>query len=316
MKNLLLLEYFTSKSNLDLRKDQELIKEGLNIVNSIIKHFVKSKYIKKINLVINKRIKTIKSKKINHFFTNDNTTYIDILNKFNLKSDAIIIAPEIDKKSLELHSVLKDRCEVLGSSRSCLEIFSSKFKTSKFFQKYKLPVVKSYKNNLPTKNKSISKPDFGAGSTDIKILKNNIIKANYITQQFHNGIKGSFLMLCDNGKSKVICCNKQIVAVHNEHIKQIGCIIGGLENYRKEIEALGNKICRKFKGLYGLVGVDIVREEKKWLVLEINSRFTSAYCGLEGSYSNSTISLITDFYLTGRIKASQTKFIKSSKYLF
>ena len=35
--------------------------------------------------------------------------------------------------------------------------------------------------------------------------------------------------------------------------------MGGLERFRKEIEILANQITKKFKGLLGIVGVDIVR---------------------------------------------------------
>ena len=316
MKNLLLIEYFTSKSNLDLRRDKEFVREGLNILNSIIKNFLKSKYIKNINLIINKKIKIIKSKKINYFFTSNSISYIDILNKFDLKNKAILIAPEIDKISLEFHSVLRKKCIILGSDQISLETFSSKFQTSKILSKFDIPAVKSYKNNPNIKKNFIFKPDYGAGSSNVKIMKQNKIEENYITQKFHSGKKGSFLMLCKNGKSKVICCNEQIINIKKQNIRQIGCVIGGLERDREEIEILGSNICKKFNGLFGIVGVDIVKNKKKWLVLEINPRFTSAYCGLQASYSNSTISLITDFYLTGEIKSSPTTLLKSSKYIF
>ena len=90
-------------------------------------------------------------------------------------------------------------------------------------------------------------------------------------------------MLCKNGKSKVICCNEQLLNLKKEKIQQVGCIMGGLEKYRNEIKILANKISNNFKGLFGIIGVDIVMENKKWLIIEINPRFTSAYSGLNKS---------------------------------
>ena len=92
--------------------------------------------------------------------------------------------------------------------------------------------------------------------------------------------------------------------------------MGGLEKYRNEIESLANNLCEKFKDLFGIVGVDIVREKKKWLILEINCRFTSAYCGLNKSYSSSTIKEITNFYITKNITDFTPKFIKEYEYIF
>ena len=92
--------------------------------------------------------------------------------------------------------------------------------------------------------------------------------------------------------------------------------MGGLENHRNEIEILANKISKKFKGLFGLVGVDVVMENKKWIIIEINPRFTSAYSGLNKSYSSLTIKFITDFYIHKKLNVAQPEFIKKNKYYF
>ena len=155
----------------------------------------------------------------------------------------------------------------------------------------------------------------------IKIFtrKNNLLKMdkNYIVQRFYKGTKGSFLMLCKSGKSKVVCCNEINSLEHTSNkVKQIGCIMGGLEDHRDEIETLANKLCKNFKGLFGLIGVDIVREGGEWLILEINSRFTSSYCGIEMSYDQKTIEAITNFYLNKELENIYPKLLKKFKYIF
>ena len=123
-------------------------------------------------------------------------------------------------------------------------------------------------------------------------------------------------MLCKNGENRVICCNEQIIKLEKNRIYQIGCLMGGLENNRKEIEYLANKISRTFKGLFGIVGVDIILHKRKWLVLEINSRFTSSYCGIEMSYDQKTIDAITNFYLNKELDNIYPKLLKKFKYIF
>ena len=123
-------------------------------------------------------------------------------------------------------------------------------------------------------------------------------------------------MLCNKGDCKVICCNEQVIKISRGQLSQIGCIMGGLEKYRKEIEILAKKICANFEGLFGLIGVDIVRENKTWLILEINPRFTSSYCGLDKSYNNETLDLITSFYIEGKIGPFKPKLLKKIKYIF
>ncbi len=319
MKNLILIEYFTSQSTFDLNKDKEIFREALNMTNSIIKNFIQIDQIKNLIVIRNENLKIIKSKKIQYFFTNKNLSYIDILDDFKINDEVILIAPEIQKISLKIYSNLRKKFVVLGSDLKCMQTFSSKIKTLQTLKELKLPVVEFNQTLSSSEGLFIIKPDYGAGSNDI-ILTNKVnvskIKRSSILQKFYKGKKGSFLMLCKNGTSKVISCNEQIIKINKKKIKQIGCIMGGLEDHRKEIEILAREITNKFKGLFGLIGVDIVREKKKWLILEINSRFTSSYCGLEHSYSSKTIKEITNFYIKKKIGNATPKNLNRLEYIF
>ncbi len=95
-------------------------------------------------------------------------------------------------------------------------------------------------------------------------------------------------MLCKNKKFVLISCNKQIVKIVDDNIIQKGIIVGGLENERSEIKSLAQKICNVTEGFFGLIGVDIIKQNKKWHVLEINPRFTSSYNGILECYGKRT----------------------------
>ena len=318
MKKLILLEYFTSQSSILKNRDKEIFREALNLANSIIRNFIKSRDIEKIYVIRNKNLKTIESKKVKTYFTNSEISYTDILKRFKKKSEVIIIAPETNNLSSKIYSHVSQNHKVLGSNISALNIFSSKTKMLMKLRRLNLPIVENYKLNLNYKGKIIFKPDTSAGSENTFVTnKNNYKKKKgYLVQKFYNGKKGSFLMLCKNGKSKVICCNEQLLNLKKEKIQQVGCIMGGLEKYRNEIKILANKISKNFKGLFGVVGVDIVMENKKWLIIEINPRFTSAYSGLNKSYSSLTIKDITDFYVHKKLNDTQPRFLKKYEYYF
>ncbi|GIR25680.1 MAG: hypothetical protein CM15mP40_02880 [Alphaproteobacteria bacterium] len=318
MKKLILLEYFTSQSSILKNRDKEIFREALNLANSIIRNFIKSRDIDKIYVIRNKNLKTIESEKVKTYFTNPEISYTDILNRFKKKSEVIIIAPETNNLSSKIYSHVSQNHKVLGSNISSLNIFSSKTKMLMKLRRLNLPIVENYKLNLNYKGKIIFKPDTSAGSENTFVTnKNNYEKKKgYLVQKFYNGKKGSFLMLCKNGKSKVICCNEQLLNLKKEKIQQVGCIMGGLEKYRNEIKILANKISKNFKGLFGIVGVDIVMENKKWLIIEINPRFTSAYSGLNKSYSSLTIKDITDFYVHKKLNDTQPRFLKKYEYYF
>lgn len=318
MKKLILLEYFTSQSSILINKDKEIFREALNLANSIIRNFIRSRDIEKIYLIRNKNLKTIESKKVKTYFTNPEISYTDILKRFKKKSEVIIIAPETNNLSSKIYSHVSQTHRVLGPNISSLNTFSSKTKMLMKLRRLNLPIVENYNLNLNYKGKIIYKPDTSAGSENTFVTnKNNYEKKKgYLVQKFYNGKKGSFLMLCKNGKSKVICCNEQLLKLKKEKIQQVGCIMGGLEKHRNEIEILANRISKNFKGLFGIVGVDIVIENKKWLIIEINPRFTSAYSGLNKSYSSLTIKDITDFYVHKKLNYTQPIFLKKYEYYF
>ena len=318
MKKLILLEYFTSQSSILKSRDKEIFREALNLANSIIRNFIKSRDIEKIYVIRNKNLKTIESKKVKTYFTNPETSYTDILKRFKKKSEVIIIAPETNNLSSKVYSHVSQNHKVLGSNISSLNTFSSKTKMLMKLRRLNLPIVENYNLNLNYKGKIICKPDTSAGSENTFVInKNNYEKKKgYLVQKFYNGKKGSFLMLCKNGKSKVICCNEQLLNFKKKKIQQVGCIMGGLEKFRNEIKILANKISKNFKGLFGVVGVDIVMENKKWLIIEINPRCTSAYSGLNKSYSSLTIKDITDFYVQKKLNDTQPRFLNKYEYYF
>ena len=318
MKKLILLEYFTSQSSILKNRDKEIFREALNLANSIIRNFIKSRDIDKIYVIRNKNLKTIESKKVKTYFTNPEISYTDILKRFKKKSEVIIIAPETNNLSSKIYSHVSQNHRVLGPNISSLNTFSSKTKMLMKLRRLNLPIVENYKLNLNYKGKIIFKPDTSAGSENTFVTnKNNYEKKKgYLVQKFYNGKKGSFLMLCKNGKSKVICCNEQLLNLKKEKIQQVGCIMGGLEKHRNEIEIIANRISKNFKGLFGIVGVDIVIENKKWLIIEINPRFTSAYSGLNKSYSSLTVKDITDFYVHKKLNDTQPIFLKKYEYYF
>ena len=123
-------------------------------------------------------------------------------------------------------------------------------------------------------------------------------------------------MLCKNKNFVLISCNKQIIKIIGNNIIQEGIVIGGLEKERLEIECLAKQICKVTNGLYGLIGVDIIKNNGKWYVLEINPRFTSSFNGILECYGEKTVFQITNFYLTKNLILEQPKLMKTKKIIF
>lgn len=319
MTNLILLEHFTSQSNIDCKQDKIILREAMNIANTIIENFINHPKLNKLFVLRNYKLRTIKSEKVIYCPINKKNSYEKVLNKFVKNDNIILIAPEINKESINYYYKLKDKFKLLGSNFNTIKVFSSKIKTLEVLKKKKIPVIQFSKSNKILSNTIVVKPEYGAGSSQVLFARNEFqkkTKKSLIFQKFYEGIKGSFLMLCSKGLTKVLCCNEQIVKINKRKISQTGCIIGGLEPHRKEIEFLAENICRNFRGFSGIIGVDIVRYKNKWLVLEINPRFTSSYCALTKSYSYETVQDVSSFYLTKHFSDFVPEFIKPYIYNF
>ena len=62
--------------------------------------------------------------------------------------------------------------------------------------------------------------------------------------------------------------------------------------------------------------MDIIKQNRKWHVLEINPRFTSSYNGILECYGKKTIHQITNLYLTKNLILDEPKLLKTKKLSF
>ncbi len=318
LNDVILLEYFTAQSNINFKEKKSIFKEAIKLSNKLAINFSRNKKINKIHLLRNKSLKIIKNKKIlTHKICKKNTQE-KILSKFKSKTKLLLISPESESENLSLHKKLSKKFTLLNSSLQNIEIFSSKLKTCESLKKKKINTInieKELKENI----RYVSKPEFGAGSTNIIIFtKRNKIKnqKKTVIQKYYEGKKGSFAMLCYKKDFQIICCNEQLLEFKNNKIYQFGLIIGGLESYRKQIYELGKEICNHFPNLFGYIGVDIVKEKNNWKVIEINPRFTSSYVGLEQAYGKEVINLISEFYINKKFTCKNYKLKKKVNIYF
>ena len=323
MKELILIEYFTALQNLALFEKKTIFSEAMKLVDEISLNFIKSNKLNKIHVIRNNKLQRLKKKKLVYSLTSPEISLNKILNSFKNNVKIILIAPETGKVFINLFENLKKKgFTLLNSDLINIKNFSSKKKTFLELNKFLIPSLETKKISMLKNNVTfISKPDYGGGCEDIIVLKNHKKlrqkEKSTVLQEYSSGKKGSFSMLTLNGMSIVIACNKQLISFKGNKIKQIGIIVGGYENFRKIFENLANKISINFKGLKGFIGVDVIESENKWNVLEINSRFTSAYIGIESSYGKNAIDFITSFYVNENFnKNFKPNFLKETKFYF
>ena len=311
MNDIIILEYFTSKSNITL-ENKKILVEAVSLIKNIIKSFLLNKNVNKVYFVQNSKLDILNHKRLFKIYTNKNNSVVSILKNLP-KENVVFIAPEIMNISSNFQKKISEFLPLRHSDIKINEIFSSKERTIQFLKKNHIKHIGIAKKH---KGKFVIKPIYGAGSFAVRISRKYSFKKTEIIQDYVTGVKGSFSMLCKNNNFVLISCNKQILKMFDNNIIQKGIIVGGLENERSEIKSLAKKICNVTEGFFGLIGVDIIKQNKKWHVLEINPRFTSSYNGILECYGKKTIDQITNLYLTKNLILDEPKLLKKKRIIF
>mgnify|MGYP001174651994 CR=1 FL=1 len=313
---IILFEYFTALPSTDIDLNSKIFKEAQKLSVTILKSFIKNNYLSKIHIISNSISKTVKNNKIKYHFVENNQSLNSILKNLTGKS-LILIAPETNKINIKIAQKLKKKFTLLNSDFETLKIFASKKKTFLELRKKRIPVVR-VENNANLKDvKYILKPIFGAGSENIKITNSDTKKKEgIIVQKYYDGEVGSFIMLCKKKRMLLLSCNKHILNIKKKTISQTGTIVGGLEQHRKMINNLAIKLKRGFPGLFGYIGVDILMIKGQWKILEVNTRFTSSFAGLEKAYGYNALKKITNLYLNEKIDKKIDKLLKQKRIKF
>jgi len=154
-------------------------------------------------------------------------------------------------------------------------------------------ILQSIENNLTFP--IIVKPVNGAGCSGVNIARNsqevaalitNIYTANpnasIIVQQFIEGLSCSVSLLSTGSNVLPISLNLQNVTLAPFGAES--SYDGGLVPYNKPIKtnayAVAKKVIESFEGLQGYVGVDLIINESKIFVIEVNPRLTTSYVGM------------------------------------
>ena len=299
--------------------NKKIFTEAHNLSDHLIGCFLKDKDLKKIHVIRNFKNSNLKDNRIQYHYVSENNPQDRVFQLLDIK-DMILIAPESKQINIKIFKKLNKKFNLLNSNYNVHKFFSSKKKTYEILSKKRIPAVKIERKVTNNSNFCfITKPVYGAGSENVNLIKSKLNIKNdkhLIIQKYYTGIKGSFTMICKGKSVEVLSCSEQIIDIKNKRIFQKGLIIGGLEKYREDFRQLSKKIISIFPGFFGFIGVDVIKIENVWHILEINTRFTSSLLGIESAYGNEAVKKITNLYLNKKIDTKKIELKKITKVLF
>ena len=209
-------------------------------------------------------------------------------------ADAVwLIAPETDDLLRKLtESAVEQQKIIIGCGSRSIQITSSKLATYQVLQQAGIATIPTFTLENWPKNAGewLAKPDDGAGCDETFFFRNANDLAtwisswnkarSYIAQPFQAGIPASISCVIHRGRAHILSCNSQIITIKNNQLKFGGIIVNGMREYWTQFEMVANKVAQIMPDLAGYVGIDVIVNNDEVIVVEINPRLTTSYCGL------------------------------------
>jgi tyramine---L-glutamate ligase len=181
---------------------------------------------------------------------------------------------------------------LLGCRPDAVKTATSKLATADVLALAGVATVPCYadERSIPSEiGEIVVKPDDGAGCQDTLLfhsrsqlqawLRNNA-GAGLVYQPYIYGDARSLSLLCCDGRSRLLACNRQNIRIADGVFEFSGVSVGSVTDPDQRYAALACAVARALPGLWGCCGVDFIETESGPMVIEVNPRLTTSYAGL------------------------------------
>lgn len=192
---------------------------------------------------------------------------------------------------------------LLGCDPDAIRLAASKSATSAALREHGIEAVPTFSLREPIPpmpGRWVVKPDDGAGCEETVLVEDSaaaVVRlasepARLVAQPWIEGDAVSLSLLCAGGRCRLLSCNRQRIEVSAGAVALRAIEVNAVPDTDGRFSRLGKRIAATVPGLWGYVGVDLVLTEHAAIVLEINPRLTTSYCGLRGALGLNTADLI------------------------
>ncbi len=192
------------------------------------------------------------------------------------------IAPETDGLLYTITRIVEDStATLLNSSSAAVALTGNKLMTYQLLTAHDINTVSTTTDPVElVSEKKVAKPIDGVSCDGTYLLDGiELQKESYIYQEYIEGISCSLSCLFKHGEVWVLSCNSQQISIVDNRFVFQGCIVNSIEADTL-YQSLVKQIALAVPGLWGYVGIDIIVNEDKVTVLEINPRLTTSFAGI------------------------------------
>lgn len=154
----------------------------------------------------------------------------------------------------------------------------------------------------PLPGRWVVKPDDGAGSEGVRRVagwqeaKEALARGvpGLVAQPWVSGDPGSLSLLCAEDEALLLAANRQFIDVEDDRLLLRGLSVNAITDAGGGLAALAERVVRAIPGLWGYVGVDLILTDSAPVVLEVNPRLTTSYCGLRAALGTNVAATVLD----------------------
>ncbi len=226
-----------------------------------------------------------------------NQSYLPVLEELLPECDLFWpIAPETQGTLCALAELAASyNVTSVSSAPSALRLCASKYQTCARLQESGIESVATGYLTADSRigdEQMVIKPDDGVGCegsllvSDDNSLQEAVGRIDrgtaYVIQPYLPGRSLSLSCLFRDGRGWLLCCNEQRLLIDDcGRFRLTACrvnvALGDHQAYRRLVE----RIAASIPGLWGYAGIDLIETERQGpVVLEINPRLTTSYCGI------------------------------------
>jgi tyramine---L-glutamate ligase len=192
---------------------------------------------------------------------------------------------------------------LLGCRPEAVRLTAGKRATAVALRERGIPVVPTFALTdpmPPVAGRWVVKPDDGAGCDGTEVVDGRAsaterlaaAPGQLVAQPWIEGEPLSLSLLCADGACRLLACNRQEIAVVAGRVGLQAIQVNALPDLDGRFARLAERIVAAVPGLWGYVGVDLVLTADGPVVLEINPRLTTSYCGLRPAIGLNAAALV------------------------
>ena len=307
-----LFEFITGGGLIGQTLADSLVREARMMVQTLLKELIECGHYK-ITITRDSRVDSFGRDVTEHTI---NTPFKKILPELVRKSDICwLIAPETGNCLYNLTDLFMQNASIfIGSDLNAVQTTSSKLITCNILENANVctPETKLLKDVIPdSKSGWIIKPDDGVGAENciyvsdrLSLQEDMTIKENdnYIIQPFIEGEHMSMSLFVYNKNIQLLSCNKQEITLKNNLISLAGIGVNEFLSYKDQMRELAESIVSAIPGFSGYIGIDLIRSNNKFFVIDINPRFTTSYAGISASLGINITEKILNTFVSQEIQ--------------